>query len=95
MTEADKADDKKSINRKLDQKLIFVVNQKLGDDKAWILPQVLREQNENLRQVGATQWHHNNKGRIGSYFTWLGTSNEGDVHVWSVIYSFTTGTNCK
>lgn len=51
ITEADKADDKKSTDRKLDKKLVFVVHQKMGDDKAWVLPQVLRVQNENLRQT--------------------------------------------
>lgn len=51
ITDADKKNDLKSLNRKLDKHLIFVVNQKLGDKKLYMLPQGLRQDGETLRQV--------------------------------------------
>ncbi|KAJ8984629.1 hypothetical protein NQ317_009857 [Molorchus minor] len=39
VTEADKKNDLKSLNRKLDKHLVLVLNQKVGTDKFYMLPQ--------------------------------------------------------
>ncbi|CAH1118750.1 unnamed protein product [Phaedon cochleariae] len=51
ITEADKKNDLKSLNRKLDKHLVFVLNQKVGDKNFYILPQGAREDGETLRQT--------------------------------------------
>lgn len=51
VTEADKTNDVKSLNRKLDKNLVLVVNQKVGDKKHYLLPQGKIEDGETLRQV--------------------------------------------
>ncbi|KAG5868042.1 hypothetical protein JTB14_001734 [Gonioctena quinquepunctata] len=49
-TEADKQNDSKSLSRKLDKNLVYVVNQKIGDKTYYMLPQDLRQGGETLRQ---------------------------------------------
>lgn len=51
VTEADLNNDQKSLERKLDQTLLLVVKQKLGNDHRWILPQGVRVEGETLRQT--------------------------------------------
>ncbi len=51
ITDADKNNDAKSPERKLDRKLVLLVKQKLGDKQHWILPQGARKDNETMRQV--------------------------------------------
>lgn len=50
-TEADEKNDNKSLNRKLDDKLILLVKEKLGDDLVWMLPQGYRESGESMKEV--------------------------------------------
>ncbi|RZC36700.1 39S ribosomal protein L46, mitochondrial, partial [Asbolus verrucosus] len=51
ITEADKQNDVKSLNRKLDKHLVLVVKQKVGKDSLYLLPQDLRQDGETLRQT--------------------------------------------
>lgn len=51
ITEADLNNDQKSLERKLDQTLLLVVKQKLGNDHRWILPQGVHAEGETLRQT--------------------------------------------
>jgi large subunit ribosomal protein L46 len=51
LTEADKQNDKKSINRKLEETLFLLVEQKLGDKKHFVLPQGKRADGESMRQT--------------------------------------------
>ncbi|GFT10469.1 39S ribosomal protein L46, mitochondrial [Nephila pilipes] len=50
-TEADKTDDRHSLQRKLDSSLVLVIKQKLGNDYKWILPQAVHQNGETLRQT--------------------------------------------
>uniref|UniRef100_A0A670JYM3 Large ribosomal subunit protein mL46 n=1 Tax=Podarcis muralis TaxID=64176 RepID=A0A670JYM3_PODMU len=49
ITEADKKNDRTSLNRKLDQNLLLLVKQKLGDQDIWLLPQTEWQEGETLR----------------------------------------------
>ncbi|XP_033023457.1 39S ribosomal protein L46, mitochondrial [Lacerta agilis] len=49
ITEADKENDRTSLNRKLDQNLLLLVKQKLGDQDVWLLPQTEWQEGETLR----------------------------------------------
>ncbi|ENN75252.1 39S ribosomal protein L46, mitochondrial [Dendroctonus ponderosae] len=49
-TAADQTNEVKSLQRKLSKHLIFVQNQKIGDQSFYILPQGIREDGETLRQ---------------------------------------------
>nr|CAH7728002.1 unnamed protein product [Callosobruchus chinensis] len=51
ITDADKKNDMKSLQRKLDKHLVLVVNQMLGDKKHYLLPQGILQAGETLRQV--------------------------------------------
>ncbi|CAH0559513.1 unnamed protein product [Brassicogethes aeneus] len=51
ITQDDKKNNDKSLNRKLDKHLVLLVNQKLGDQKHYLLPQGKREEGETLRQA--------------------------------------------
>ncbi|KAJ8941594.1 hypothetical protein NQ318_012940 [Aromia moschata] len=51
ITDEDRKNDVKSINRKLDKHLIFVLNQKVGKEKYFMLPQDIRQDGETLRQT--------------------------------------------
>ncbi|VVC40822.1 NUDIX hydrolase domain,NUDIX hydrolase domain-like,Ribosomal protein L46 [Cinara cedri] len=51
ITEADEKMDNKSLNRKLEENLIFVIKQKLGHDDFWILPQGLWTNGETLKET--------------------------------------------
>lgn len=51
ITDADKTEDKKSLNRKLEENLVLVIKQKLGQKDFWILPQGLWIDGETLRET--------------------------------------------
>jgi len=51
ISEADKTNDIKSLNRKLEDILVLLVEQKLGDKKYLLLPQGKREDGETMRQT--------------------------------------------
>lgn len=51
LTDADKTEDKKSLNRKLEENLVLVIKQKLGQKDFWILPQGLWINGETLRET--------------------------------------------
>lgn len=51
LTAADEKNDKKSINRKLEDNLVLLVKQKLGHEDFWILPQGLWINGETLRET--------------------------------------------
>ncbi|XP_001660444.2 39S ribosomal protein L46, mitochondrial [Aedes aegypti] len=51
ITEADKANDLKSLNRKLEETLVLLTEQKLGDKKYFLLPQGKHSASESLRQT--------------------------------------------
>lgn len=48
---ADVENDKRSIQRKLDSSLVLVINEKLGNEFKWVLPQAAHKEGESLRQV--------------------------------------------
>lgn len=50
-TEADKKNDIKSMERKLDDKLILLIEQKLGSKKYFLLPQGKHQDGETMRQT--------------------------------------------
>lgn len=51
LTEADKQNIMTSLERKLEKTLVLLVQQKVGTDNYWLLPQGLRKDGETLRQV--------------------------------------------
>lgn len=51
LTDADKKNDLKSLERKLDQHLVLVTQQEVGKKKHFLLPQGIRQEGESLRQV--------------------------------------------
>lgn len=51
LTTADEKNDKKSINRKLEENLVLLIKQKLGHEDLWILPQGLWVDGETLRET--------------------------------------------
>ncbi|XP_055534190.1 39S ribosomal protein L46, mitochondrial [Wyeomyia smithii] len=51
VTEADKKNDLRSLHRKLEQTLILLTEQKLGDKSYFLLPQGLHAPGESLRQT--------------------------------------------
>ncbi|NXX79704.1 RM46 protein, partial [Urocolius indicus] len=51
ITDADKKDDRTSLNRKLDSNLLLLVKQKIGNQELWLLPQVEWQPGETLRST--------------------------------------------
>lgn len=51
LTEADKTNDIKSLNRKLDETLVLLVQQQLGKNKVFVLPQTKWAEGETMRQT--------------------------------------------
>ena len=51
LTEADQKNDVHSLERKLDDKLILLVNCKIGDDVHWMMPQGNWQEGESLKEV--------------------------------------------
>ncbi|KAF5927266.1 large ribosomal subunit protein mL46 isoform X1 [Diceros bicornis minor] len=49
ITEADKKNDRTSLQRKLDRNLVLLVKEKLGDQDVWVLPQAEWQPGETLR----------------------------------------------
>ncbi|XP_042732025.1 39S ribosomal protein L46, mitochondrial, partial [Lagopus leucura] len=51
ITEADKKNDRTSLNRKLDSNLMLLVKQKIGNQELWLLPQAEWQPGETLRST--------------------------------------------
>lgn len=51
VTDADKKNDRTSLNRKLDSNLMLLVKQKIGNQELWLLPQVEWQPGETLRST--------------------------------------------
>ncbi|KYO21067.1 39S ribosomal protein L46, mitochondrial [Alligator mississippiensis] len=51
LTDADKSNDRTSLNRKLDSNLTLLVKQKVGDQEMWLLPQIEWQSGETLRST--------------------------------------------
>ncbi|KAM8780894.1 large ribosomal subunit protein mL46 isoform 2-T2 [Rhynchonycteris naso] len=51
ITDADKKNDRTSLNRKLDRNLVLLVREKLGDQDVWMLPQTEWQPGETLRRT--------------------------------------------
>ncbi|PVD24568.1 hypothetical protein C0Q70_15051 [Pomacea canaliculata] len=51
VTEADKTNDRHSVERKLDQTLVLLVKHQLGDKAHWLFPQGPYNQGESMRQA--------------------------------------------
>uniref|UniRef100_A0A7M4FHP5 Large ribosomal subunit protein mL46 n=1 Tax=Crocodylus porosus TaxID=8502 RepID=A0A7M4FHP5_CROPO len=49
--DADKNNDRTSLNRKLDSNLTLLVKQKVGDQELWLLPQMEWQSGETLRNT--------------------------------------------
>ncbi|GCB71024.1 hypothetical protein scyTo_0008747 [Scyliorhinus torazame] len=49
--EADKKDDRSTLNRRLDEKLTLLVKEKVGDEEIWLLPQSEWKPGETMRQT--------------------------------------------
>ena len=58
ISEADSTNNLTSVSRKLDQKLVLLVKQKLGETDHWMMPQRPRKEGESMRQVGAKGSSH-------------------------------------
>ncbi|XP_051837028.1 39S ribosomal protein L46, mitochondrial [Antechinus flavipes] len=51
VTEADQKNDRTSLHRKLDQNLVLLVKEKIGDQETWILPHAEWQIGETLRET--------------------------------------------
>ncbi|XP_046357802.2 39S ribosomal protein L46, mitochondrial-like [Haliotis rufescens] len=51
VTDADKSGDKKSTDRKLAEKLVLLVKQKVGDKPLWVFPQGRWSEGESMRET--------------------------------------------
>ena len=51
IAEADKKNDKKSLERSLQTHLLLAVHQKLGQEYKWVVPHMKREEGQNLRET--------------------------------------------
>ncbi|XP_076447782.1 large ribosomal subunit protein mL46-like [Babylonia areolata] len=51
VTEADKTNNSKSVDRKLDQPLFLLIKQTFGDKSHWVFPQGPRQDGESMRQA--------------------------------------------
>ncbi|NXL01367.1 RM46 protein, partial [Mesembrinibis cayennensis] len=51
ITDADKNNDRTSLNRRLDSNLMLLVKQKIGNQELWLLPQVEWQPGETLRST--------------------------------------------
>ncbi|CAM5087521.1 unnamed protein product [Natator depressus] len=51
ITDADKRNDRTSLNRKLDQNLMLLVKEKVGNQELWLLPQAEWQAGETLRST--------------------------------------------
>ena len=47
----DESSDVRSTQRKLDDKLVLLVKQKLGTDEYWLLPMAVHTEGETMRKV--------------------------------------------
>ncbi|XP_053318373.1 39S ribosomal protein L46, mitochondrial [Spea bombifrons] len=51
VTEADKKNDKSSLNRKLDSNLVLLVKEKISNEEVWMFPQMEWQIGETMRQT--------------------------------------------
>ncbi|EMP35226.1 39S ribosomal protein L46, partial [Chelonia mydas] len=51
ITDADKRNDRTSLNRKLDRNLMLLVKEKVGNQELWLLPQAEWQAGETLRST--------------------------------------------
>lgn len=51
LADADKNNNRTSLNRKLDSNLMLLVKQKIGNQELWLLPQVEWQPGETLRST--------------------------------------------
>ncbi|KAG8440672.1 hypothetical protein GDO86_006426 [Hymenochirus boettgeri] len=51
ITEADKKNDRSSINRKLENNLVLLVKEKIGNEEIWMLPQMEWQIGESMRKT--------------------------------------------
>ncbi|XP_053573629.1 39S ribosomal protein L46, mitochondrial [Bombina bombina] len=51
ITEADKKTDQSSLNRKLENNLVLLVKEKIGNDEIWMFPQIEWQSGETMRQT--------------------------------------------
>ncbi|XP_071508431.1 large ribosomal subunit protein mL46-like [Diadema antillarum] len=51
ITAADEGDDRRSLNRRLTDKLVLLVKCRVGDDRTWMLPHGLREEGETMKEA--------------------------------------------
>lgn len=51
LADADKNNNRTSLNRRLDSNLMLLVKQKIGDQKLWLLPQAEWQPGETLRST--------------------------------------------
>ncbi|XP_072258807.1 large ribosomal subunit protein mL46 [Pyxicephalus adspersus] len=51
LTEADNKNDRTSLNRKLDNTLVLLVKEKLGNEDVWMFPQISWQAGETMRQT--------------------------------------------
>ncbi|XP_072133802.1 large ribosomal subunit protein mL46 [Mobula birostris] len=49
--EADKKNDRSTLNRRLDEKLLLLIKEKVGDEEIWLLPQSYWKPGETMRQT--------------------------------------------
>ncbi|XP_041377704.1 39S ribosomal protein L46, mitochondrial-like [Gigantopelta aegis] len=67
-TDADKSDDRTSVQRKLDRKLILIVKQQLGDQSHWVFPQGLWKDGESMRQTAERVLQDCSDGKLDARF---------------------------
>lgn len=63
-TEADKTNDYKSLNRRLDEPLVLLVKQQIGNEKLLLLPQGKWEQGETMRQSAERVLRESTGGKL-------------------------------
>ncbi|XP_018423950.1 PREDICTED: 39S ribosomal protein L46, mitochondrial [Nanorana parkeri] len=51
ITEADKKNDRSSLNRKLENNLVLLVKERFGNEDVWLLPQIAWQAGETMRQT--------------------------------------------
>uniref|UniRef100_UPI00398F2C81 large ribosomal subunit protein mL46 n=1 Tax=Pristiophorus japonicus TaxID=55135 RepID=UPI00398F2C81 len=49
--ETDKKNDRSTLNRRLDEKLVLLIKEKVGDEEVWLLPQSEWKPGETMRQT--------------------------------------------
>jgi large subunit ribosomal protein L46 len=68
LTEADKKNDTRSTDRKLEETLFLLVEQKLGDKSHFVLPQSKRMEGETMRQTAERVLREQCGGKLEVFF---------------------------